>query len=60
MVLGVTIGINSMLGSFFFLIGFVIAAIGGYAAEAHMLKRKPFDNTYKKAKDSYKDDDTKE
>lgn len=46
-------------GGFLLLIGFGIAAVGGYTSRAHMLKIKPFDNTYKKARDSYKvgDDD---
>jgi len=41
------------------LVGLVIAAIGGFASRAHMLKIKPFDNSYKKARESYKvkDDD---
>jgi len=59
-VLGVTIGIKSILGGLFFLMGFVIAAIGGYASQAHMLKLKPFDNTYRKAKDSYEQDSDKD
>ncbi|MDB5990619.1 MAG: hypothetical protein JWQ10_2022 [Herbaspirillum sp.] len=54
--LGIMISIKSMLGGFFFLIGFIIAATGGYAAQAHMLKLKPFDKAYKKAKDSYEQD----
>ncbi|HWW08181.1 hypothetical protein [Collimonas sp.] len=39
-------------------VGLAIAAIGGYSSQAHMLKIKPFDNAYKKAKKSYdkKDD----
>jgi hypothetical protein len=41
-------------GGFLLLIGFVIAAVGGYASRAHLLKIKPFDNSYKKARDSYK------
>ena len=41
------------------LVGLVIAAIGGFASRAHMLKIKPFDNSYKKARKSYevKDDE---
>jgi hypothetical protein len=40
-------------GGFLLLIGFGIAAVGGYASRAHMLKIKPFDNSYKKARESY-------
>jgi len=40
-------------------IGLVIGAIGGISSRSAMLKIKPFDNAYKKAKDSYKEDDTK-
>jgi len=39
------------------LIGIVFAAIGGYASQAHILKLKPFDNAYKKAKKSYEKKD---
>lgn len=42
------------------LIGLVIAAIGGYSSRAAMLKIKPFDNSYKKARDSYKAKDGEE
>lgn len=41
------------------MISIVIAAIGAYSEKANALRLKPFDNTYKKAKDSYKEDDTK-
>ncbi|MBR8144545.1 hypothetical protein KDW55_03495 [Burkholderia sp. AU19243] len=40
--------------------GLLLAAIGGYASRARMLKIKPFDNSYKKARKSYeskKDDE---
>jgi hypothetical protein len=44
-------------------IGLPVSAIGGYAARAKALGLKPFDNSYKKARDSYKtkdgDEDTK-
>lgn len=42
-----------------FLIGFVTMAVGGFTSRAHMLKIKPFDNSYKKARKSYevKDDE---
>jgi hypothetical protein len=39
-------------------IGLVIGAIGGISSRSAMLKIKPFDNTYKKAKGSYKKDDS--
>lgn len=52
-VIGVILGINSIIGCLFFLAGFPIAAIGGYASQAHTLRIKPFDNSYKKARDSY-------
>jgi hypothetical protein len=44
------------------LIGFGIALVGGMASRAKILHIKPFDNSYKKARDSYKvkDDDDKE
>ncbi|AUT59927.1 hypothetical protein [Paraburkholderia terrae] len=37
-----------------------VAAIGGYCGRAKALGLKPFDNSYKKARDSYKvkDDET--
>jgi hypothetical protein len=38
-------------------IGLAITAFGGYGARAKTIGLKPFDNTYKKAKDSYKEDD---
>lgn len=34
--------------------GFGIALVGGMTSRAAMLKIKPFDNSYKKAPDSYK------
>ncbi|WP_448166905.1 hypothetical protein [Burkholderia ambifaria] len=37
-----------------FLSGFGMMALGGISSRAHMLKIKPFDNSYKKARDSYK------
>ncbi|HWW08183.1 hypothetical protein [Collimonas sp.] len=38
-------------------IGLVIGAVGGISSRAAMLKIKPFDNTYKKAKKSYEKKD---
>ncbi|HEY4319366.1 MAG TPA: hypothetical protein VGN04_17335 [Herbaspirillum sp.] len=42
-------------------LGALIGAIGGYSAKASVLGIKPFDNSYKKAKASYDDneEDTK-
>jgi hypothetical protein len=42
------------------LTGLAIAAVGGFASRAAMLKIKPFDNSYKKARDSYKVKDEKQ
>lgn len=36
--------------------GLPVSAIGGYASRAKALGLKPFDNSYKKARDSYKPD----
>ncbi len=33
--------------------GFVLIAVGGYSSKANTLGLKPFDNSYKKAKESY-------
>ena len=38
-------------------IGLVIGAMGGISSRSAMLKIKPFDNNYKKIKNSYKEDD---
>ncbi len=35
------------------LIGLGIAAVGGFTSRAALLKIKPFDNSYKKARKSY-------
>lgn len=40
-------------------IGLVIGSIGAYAGNAQILKLKPFDNSYKKARESYEKDDAK-
>jgi hypothetical protein len=40
----------------FMSLGLIFAALGGYSSRANTFGIKPFDNTYKKAKDSYKDD----
>jgi hypothetical protein len=44
------------------LAGFAVALVGGVTSRAKLLHIKPFDNSYKKARDSYKmkDDDNKE
>jgi hypothetical protein len=39
------------------LFGFGIAAVGGVASRAALLKIKPFDNSYKKAHASYEAED---
>lgn len=36
-----------------FILGFAMMALGGISSRAHMLKIKPFDNSYKKARKSY-------
>ncbi|MFM0337257.1 hypothetical protein [Paraburkholderia fungorum] len=40
-----------------FLLGFAVMAVGGISSRAHMLKIKPFDNSYKKASKSYEVND---
>ncbi|MCA7966997.1 hypothetical protein [Burkholderia cenocepacia] len=40
-----------------FLVGFATMALGGISSRAHMLKIKPFDNSYRKARDSYNSND---
>ena len=37
-----------------FFVGFGLMALGGFASRAHMLHIKPFDNSYKRARASYK------
>ena len=58
--LGFFMTLSTYFGTFFFLFGFALAAVGGYASQAHMLKIKPFDNAYKKAKEGYKEGDENE
>lgn len=36
------------------LIGFAVALVGGMTSRAELLKIKPFDNSYRKARDSYR------
>ncbi len=50
-------GLKSSGAIAIFFVGVVIAAIGGYAAQAHMLKIKPFGSGYEKAHESYKTKD---
>lgn len=68
--LAVSVGIILMLASLYFLtnknirilgasIGLALAAFGGYGARAKTIGLRPFDNSYMKAKDSYKEDDGK-
>jgi len=42
-----------------FSIGIATISAAGYAGRAKALKLKPFDNSYKKARESYKKDDSK-
>ncbi|MGF6373988.1 hypothetical protein OKW40_006804 [Paraburkholderia sp. RAU6.4a] len=42
------------------ILGLPVAAVGGYASRAKALGLKPFDNSYKKARDSYKTKDDKQ
>ncbi|GGI54705.1 hypothetical protein [Oxalicibacterium solurbis] len=55
-IVGISIGITSIGGCFFLFVGFFLAAVGGYAAQAHMLKIKPFDNEYENARKSYEEE----
>ncbi|SIT45091.1 conserved hypothetical protein [Paraburkholderia piptadeniae] len=41
-------------------LGIPVSAIGGYASRAKALGLKPFDNSYRKARDSYKAKDDEE
>lgn len=43
-----------------FLLGFGLMALGGISSRAHMLNIKPFDNSYKKVRESYKTEDDKQ
>lgn len=43
----------SIWSAFAALFGFLLAAVGGVCSRARMLHIKPFDNGYKKARDSY-------
>lgn len=49
-------GLDAAISKCIFMLGIVVAALGGYASQAHMLKIKPFDNSYKKARESYESD----
>lgn len=48
------LGLHVVVYKIIFILGVVIAALGGYASQAHMFKIKPFDTRYKKARNSYK------
>lgn len=50
----------SIWSVFLALFGFLLMAIGGLCSRARMLKIKPFDNSYKKARESYKIADDKQ
>ena len=54
MVLPVEFMEPSWLSRALFLVGLFVLAIGGFAARAHTLGLKPFDDSYKKARESYK------
>jgi len=43
----------SIFGGIVLLTGFGLALVGGFASRSAMLKIKPFDNSYKKARKSY-------
>jgi len=61
--LGIAIGIfglKYMDSLWVALLGLLLAAIGGYSSRAAMLKIKPFDNSYKRTRDSYKSKDDSE
>ncbi|VWB61911.1 hypothetical protein BLA15816_02909 [Burkholderia lata] len=53
-------GPPSLLSALMVCVGFGTAAIGGMTSRARMLKIKPFDNSYKTARDSYKTEDGEE
>jgi uncharacterized membrane protein len=40
-------------------IGLFIGIVGGYSSRAHLLGIEPFDNSYRKARDSYKENEDK-
>ncbi|MFM0023197.1 hypothetical protein [Paraburkholderia azotifigens] len=44
----------SLWSGLLLMIGFGIALVGGMTSRAALYKIKPFDNSYKKARDSYK------
>ncbi|WP_414439618.1 hypothetical protein [Burkholderia sp. 22PA0106] len=58
-VLAIYCEIPSILKKVFLLGGFGIALVGGMTSRARLLKIKPFDSSYKKARKSYevKDDE---
>jgi hypothetical protein len=42
------------------LVGFLSVLVGGMTSRAKLLNIKPFDNSYKKARESYKTEDDKQ
>ncbi|MGU7776365.1 hypothetical protein ACV229_40225 [Burkholderia sp. MR1-5-21] len=56
----VKIGLKTISSILVFLTGIVVASVGGYASQVHMLKINPFGNSCKKARDSYKTKDGEE
>lgn len=53
-VLALNCNMPSVLAKISLLVGFGIALVGGMTSRAALFKIKPFDNSYKKARDSYK------
>ncbi|TGN99400.1 hypothetical protein [Burkholderia sp. USMB20] len=46
--------LSGLLMFFGVVVGMIVLATGTYAERANILHLKPFDNSYKKARDSYK------
>ena len=69
--LALTVGLLTMIGSLYFFkdqslrifgasIGLMLVSLGGYSARAKTLGLKPFDNSYKKNRESYEKNDSKD
>lgn len=59
-VVGIGIGVVSFIwcrSIILMSVGLGVAAIGGYASKAHQLNIKPFDNSYERARESYRGED---
>jgi hypothetical protein len=50
----------SLWSGLLLMFGFGVALVGGMTSRAALLKIKPFDNSYKKARESYKAEDDKQ